>query len=140
MHEFMESNPGLKSRFDETFEFADYTVDELYNIASRMLHQEHLIPDEEAASYLRNYLQFLFEHRDKYFGNAREVRNIIEKAVKNQRVRLASVLRDDRTPEMIKTLTLKDLEELKMVEPTDKLKSVSGNPNSGLNHLLVDVK
>lgn len=123
MQEFLESNPGLKSRFDEIFEFPDYTVDELYAIAGRMLQNEHLVPDEEAASYLKNYLHFLYEHRDKYFGNAREVRKIIEKAVKNQHIRLASVQREERTPEMIKTLTLQDLEEFKMINPTgDKTK------------------
>jgi SpoVK/Ycf46/Vps4 family AAA+-type ATPase len=123
MQEFLESNPGLKSRFDEIFEFSDYTVDELYAIAFRMLLTENISPNEEADTYLKNYLQFLFEHRDKYFGNAREVRKIIEKAVRNQHIRLASITREERTPEMIKTLTLQDLEEFKMIKPVgDKTK------------------
>jgi len=114
MNQFLESNPGLKSRFDSTFEFRDYTVDELLQIAGIMLMKEHLSLHPDAEAYLRSYLQFLSDHRDKYFGNAREARRIIEKAVRHQHLRLASMERSARTAEMIETLMIEDLAEFKM--------------------------
>lgn len=114
MNEFLESNPGLKSRFDNTYHFNDYSVDELVQIAEVMLLNESLRMDVPALEYLKEYLGFRYEHRDKYFGNAREVRKVIEKAVRNQHLRLASTDSAQRTSEMIETLTLTDLQEFKM--------------------------
>lgn len=119
MNEFLESNPGLKSRFDNTFEFQDYTVEELVNIAEIMLMKENLVMDHSAKEYMKQYLNFLYENRDKYFGNAREVRKVTEKAIRNQHLRLASMESSQRTPEMIETLSLEDLKEFKM-EVQDK--------------------
>lgn len=111
MSQFMESNPGLKSRFDHTYHFTDYAMSELYAIAMAMLEKEHLTPDEAAAAHLQEYLQTLYDHRDKNFGNAREVRKMAEKAVRNQHLRLASMEKSERTEEAILTLTFDDVKE-----------------------------
>jgi len=116
MIEFLESNPGLKSRFDNSYEFADYTMDELYQIAVNLLDKENLTMDEAAAEHIRNYLQFLYDKRDKHFGNAREVRKIVEKVVRAQHLRMASMEKSERTEEMIFTLTFDDVDEFKMEE------------------------
>jgi SpoVK/Ycf46/Vps4 family AAA+-type ATPase len=120
MEIFLESNPGLKSRFDSTFAFIDYTVDELLQIAEIMLAKENLALHPEAAEYLKTYLQFIYDSRDKYFGNAREVRRIVEKAVRQQHLRLASMERGQRTQEMIETLMPEDLKEFKLERADNK--------------------
>lgn len=116
MNVFLESNPGLKSRFDKTFTFEDYNENELYWIALKLLVDKRINPDEEAKQYLYQYCIEMYKNKDDYFGNGREVRKIIEEAVRNQNLRLADIPKDKRTPQMIETLTVKDLEEFKIEE------------------------
>jgi SpoVK/Ycf46/Vps4 family AAA+-type ATPase len=120
MNSFLLSNPGLKSRFDKIYKFDDYDSEEMYQIALTMLKDEDLIPDEEASMHLKEYLKILDEQRDKYFGNAREVRKIIKEAVKNQNLRLADIPRENRTPEIMNRLILKDVEEFRLVKEEKK--------------------
>jgi SpoVK/Ycf46/Vps4 family AAA+-type ATPase len=120
MHEFMETNPGLKSRFDRYFEFLDYSSDELFTIALSLLEKEGLSPSPTAMEHLQSYLTQLYNHRDKFFGNARTVRQIIGEAVKNQHLRMASMDSAARTKETLKTLTLEDVAEFVVKEEKSK--------------------
>lgn len=54
---------------------------------------------------------YYFEHRDEYFGNARTVRQIVAESVKNQHLRLSTMKKEDRTPEIITTVILDDVKE-----------------------------
>ena len=112
MEKFLMMNPGLKSRFDRKFYFKDYTEDELFAIAKSMLNTQELVFDSEANEYFKKHISALFSGRDKFFGNAREIRKSLSEAVKNQNLRLAEIPKEQRTPDMIKTITLKDVEEL----------------------------
>jgi len=123
MIEFLETNPGLKSRFDNSYEFVDYTIDELYQIALNLFDKENLTPDEAAAEHIRKYLEFLYEKRDKHFGNAREIRKMVEKSVRAQNLRMASLDKSQRTEQMIFTLTFDDVDEFKF-EDTLKKKGI----------------
>ena len=111
MRIFLESNPGLKSRFDKHFKFEDYKPEDLYMICEMMLKEEKLVPDSAAAEHLKGYFNYCYKHKDKFFGNARTVRKVVEEAVKNQHLRLAGLDADSRTPEMLEVLTLTDVEE-----------------------------
>jgi predicted polyphosphate/ATP-dependent NAD kinase len=82
-------------------------------------------PDEDAKQYLYQYCIEMYKNKDEYFGNGREVRKIIEEAVRNQNLRLADIPRDKRTPEMIETLITKDLEEFK-IDALKKEKKIFG--------------
>jgi SpoVK/Ycf46/Vps4 family AAA+-type ATPase len=111
MDRFVEMNPGIKSRFDRTLIFADYSADELYEIASSMLMAERLLPDADAETHLRKYLKYFYDRRDKYFGNARSVRKIIAQAIKTQHLRMSMTDKKLRTAEMLATITVDDLKE-----------------------------
>lgn len=116
MNKFLESNPGLKSRFDRTYDFEDYSPEELYTIAVSLLEREGLQPEPAAEDHLKRYLQTLYDKRDKFFGNARTVRQVIMEAVKNQHLRLASMPPSERTMEVLKVLTLDDVNEFEVKE------------------------
>lgn len=114
MHHFITSNPGLRSRFDKYFHFDDYTPEEMYTIAMSLLAREDVKPNQQAADHLLNYFAFLFESRDRHFGNARTVRQVVSETVKNQHLRLASMAREDRTPALMETINFEDVKEFEI--------------------------
>jgi SpoVK/Ycf46/Vps4 family AAA+-type ATPase len=123
MHEFLESNPGLKSRFDTVLTFPDYSAEELYQIGIKMLNNEKLYLEEDAAGYLKNYMEHLVKTRDKYFGNAREVRKLIDEITRNQNLRMADLPREKRTNEALSTVIFDDVDDF-VVKPVVKRPTV----------------
>lgn len=113
MEAFLKANPGLSSRFDKILKFEDYDPEELLQIAMQMFERKGMIPTPEASDHLKQYLQFLYEYRDKYFGNARTVRSIVIEAVKNQNLRLAALSPEERRETPDNLLTLADVSEFK---------------------------
>jgi len=111
MWKFLESNPGLKSRFDRKMEFEDYQPTELLQIAMDMLQREQLFPTPSAKEHLYKYLSYLVQHKNKYFGNARAVRKIIEKTIHNQHLRLSTMKAEKRTEKVLRNLTIEDVRE-----------------------------
>jgi SpoVK/Ycf46/Vps4 family AAA+-type ATPase len=116
MHRFIEMNPGLKSRFDKTFHFVDYTSDQLMNIADNLLKKEGLLIQQDAKDHLNNYFTQLHQKRDKFFGNARTVRQTVGEIVMKQNLRMASVPSSERTAEALGTLTFDDVKHLHIEE------------------------
>lgn len=90
MDTFLKANPGLSSRFDKTLRFDDYTADQLYQIAVKMIKDEGYTLETEASKNLISFLETLYIGRDKFFGNARTVRKIIFELIKNQNLRVKS--------------------------------------------------
>ncbi len=117
MEKFLESNPGLKSRFDRTYRFEDFSEEDLYTIALRMLKERSLKPNKEVSEHIKSYFSSLYGNRDKFFGNARSVRKMVEKAHRNQELRMASLPKSKRTATVLRTLTLEDVKEFKVKEP-----------------------
>lgn len=119
MEAFLKANPGLRSRFDKILKFEDYNSAELYEIALQMLEGEGLQIDQNAKDHLVKYLEFLYQFRDKYFGNARSVRNIVNDIVKNQSLRLASTPAEERDPNIVNLITYEDVATLKLNHDDD---------------------
>ena len=111
MEKFLETNPGLKSRFDRTFMFEDFVADDLLGIAMQQLVDHNIVPDAEAKEKLKSYIEYMYKKRDKFFGNGRAVRKIIEEAIRNQHLRLSELPKAKRTTKVIGTLTLADVNE-----------------------------
>lgn len=124
MQEFINSNPGLKSRFDSYFQFQDYLPDDMNAIAMSILAKEGVKPDEAARAHLKNYFQFLHDSRDLHFGNARAVRQVIGESIKNQHLRLAELKKEERTPELMETLIFDDVKEFEIKEIKDNRRTM----------------
>jgi SpoVK/Ycf46/Vps4 family AAA+-type ATPase len=90
MHKFIESNPGLSSRFSKYFEYPDYTGEELVTIFQRFCEKNGYVLSQDAYELLKNKFDLLYENRDKHFGNARTARNIFEKSINAQADRIAT--------------------------------------------------
>jgi len=91
MHQFIESNPGLRSRFNKYFRFPDYSPSELTQIFRKFCQDNGYILSAEANTTLFSTFNKIHENKTEHFGNARTVRNLFEEVIANQANRLASV-------------------------------------------------
>ena len=89
MQQFIDSNPGLQSRFNRYIEFPDYSAEELYEIFEKNLKQFDYKIANEAIMPLKDYFTKACFNKDKNFGNARFVRNLFEKTIEKQANRLS---------------------------------------------------
>ena len=106
MEDFLETNPGLHSRFPLTIHFPDYTDIELYKIALGMLEQREYTLTAQAQQELVRAIRRLRSGDPARFGHARAVRNLVEQLIRRQAVRLA------RKPRLTKG-------ELTVITPVD---------------------
>jgi hypothetical protein len=105
MATFIDSNPGLSSRFRTTITFPDYTDDELLAIFASLCKDADFSPAADCEGVLRTMLHGVI--RDREFGNARFIRNLFEAAVVRQAWRLRSV--EAPTVDQLRTLEVADL-------------------------------
>ena len=90
MENFLESNPGLKSRFNKEIVFEDYSKDELYAIFKAFCSPYGMDLNTDAELCLLTYLDYLIAHKPENFANGREMRNLFETMVANQANRLSA--------------------------------------------------
>lgn len=107
MKEFLDKNPGLRSRIAYHVPFADYNDDELCEIATYQADKKGLKLSDDAYEKLRQV--FARERQTADFGNGRVVRNILEKARMAQAVRLLEMDYDSVRPEDITTIRSEDI-------------------------------
>jgi SpoVK/Ycf46/Vps4 family AAA+-type ATPase len=98
MEEFLNSNPGLDSRFTRKIDFEDYTPDELQKIMISMISKEGLTINDAADEKVRLKLEDIYHNKNNRFANGRTVRNEFEIILQNQSTRL--VLRYSPSPIM----------------------------------------
>ena len=109
MEKFIHSNPGLESRFNKYFYFEDYTGPQLMEIFQSMCQKNGYVLSPEAAQWAEQDFLSLYEGRDENFGNARDVRNLFEKAVSRQSDRVAQL--ESPTREQLMELLPQDIDE-----------------------------
>lgn len=111
INSFIQSNPGLESRFKNFLTFSDYNALELIEILKRMVQQAGHRLCLEAEEKCKRYFTFLTESRPKNFGNARVVRNLFEDLLKIQALRLAEINPENLDDDTLLTIELSDVEE-----------------------------
>ena len=109
MERFLDSNPGLESRFNKYITFPDYNGEELNAIFHMQCRKNGYELDEEAEECAREFFNQLYEDRDENFGNGRDVRNRFEDMVVRQANRVAAM--ESPTREDIVTFTKADFFE-----------------------------
>ena len=108
MDNFLMKNAGLKSRFANIIEFPDYSTDELIEIAEKQYNSKGYVIADDAKYVLRDL--FDSAKQNSQFGNGRFVRNVFEKSVNNQALRLSTDT--DLTKEELITITAEDIKEV----------------------------
>ena len=88
MHDFIDSNPGMKSRFTQTINFEDYTSEELSQIFFNMVTARKFSMVDEVKDAVKRMFDQIYLRRDRNFGNAREARKMFDETVENQSHRL----------------------------------------------------
>ncbi|HWP97542.1 MAG TPA: AAA family ATPase [Syntrophomonadaceae bacterium] len=88
MAQFLRSNPGLRSRFPINIEFADYNIEELFQIALQMYQERDYELTSKCRWRLKQILSDFEKNHHPHSGNARYVRNLVEKSIRLQALRL----------------------------------------------------
>jgi type VII secretion ATPase EccA len=109
MKRFINSNPGLASRFNRYLRFDDYTPNELMSIFSLLCEENDYALHADAEKRIERYIGELYQQRtEEGFGNGRAVRNLFEKIIAQQAERIITLKAvDDAT---LVELTLSDVE------------------------------
>lgn len=110
MKEFISSNPGLKSRFNQYINFEDYNPEQLFEIFKLLCKNNNLILSKDCFDFLLNYFSEMYNNKTKDYANGRDVRNYFEKVIKVRANRLAPIL-DKVTHEDYVTILPCDLNE-----------------------------
>ena len=109
MQRFIDSNPGLQSRFNRYIDFPDYSPQELVDIFKMYMKKNQYTLADDAEEYLRESFDYVVEHKDRNFGNARFARNVFEKSIQAQANRLAG--QTNLSKSVLSELTMDDLRE-----------------------------
>lgn len=109
MKRFIDSNPGLQSRFNRYFDFPDYTATELTDIFKMYMKKNQYTLAPDAEKYLQQQFDYTVAHKDRNFGNARYARNVFEKAIQQQANRLAG--QSNLSETQLTELTIEDIRE-----------------------------
>jgi Cdc6-like AAA superfamily ATPase len=110
MHQFIDSNPGLSSRFSRYIEFPNYSAKDLVEIFSKICAKNEYSLGDGMADALEAHFEAQLTGADRKFGNARYARNLFEKLLEHQSNRVAAL--PDPTETDISTLEKSDLEAM----------------------------
>lgn len=104
---FIDSNPGLQSRFNRYIHFSDYNAEELTAIFKLNLKKFDYELTNDAEQKISHLFSYAVSHKDQNFGNGRYARNVLEKTLENQATRLATV--SEITEQMLRTIEEHDI-------------------------------
>ena len=117
MERFLNSNPGLRSRFNHFIQFEDYSPDELTAIFENLCQSNGYHLAKDAHHYAVKYFEKRWQARDETFANAREVRNFFERVTAYQANRVASA--GQLSDQALSELLLRDLEAVGDLNASD---------------------
>ena len=89
MKSFIDSNPGLQSRFNRYIDFPDYTPKELFDIFMSCAEKDEYLLTDDAKEKLQKLIEKAVAEKDSNFGNGRFIRNLFEKTIQNQAIRIS---------------------------------------------------
>jgi AAA+ superfamily predicted ATPase len=112
MDAFLESNPGLRSRFSNFIQFDDYTAEELMQILKKNLSDQDYRMSPAAEDKAMQMLRERVENKPDNFANARDVRNFMEHAICNQASRIVQLEAAKNNRELLGTIEPEDFESL----------------------------
>nr|WP_297770819.1 AAA family ATPase [uncultured Butyrivibrio sp.] len=113
MKKFIESNPGLKSRFNKYIDFSDYSIDELEQIFYMNCDKYDYKVDEDVKHQIRALITAKKMENIENFANAREIRNLFEEIITNQARRISGM--ENPTGDDMMTILREDLEDLSVI-------------------------
>lgn len=112
MEEFLDSNPGLRSRFNKFIVFEDYTADEELEILKSMCSKQEYMLSKEAVQEAKCFFENRCADKSETYANARDVRNYLEKAISNQASRIVNLKDVDKN--ILAILEKEDLEGIRL--------------------------
>ena len=115
MEQFFESNPGMASRIAHHVSFPDYTPDELFEIAEKMLSEWNYHFDPAAEAAFREYL--VVRRGRPHFANARSVRNALDRIRLRQALRLFEERGKELTAEDLQTIHESEVRASRLFDP-----------------------
>ena len=108
MQEFLDSNPGLRSRFNKFITFEDYTAEEEYEILKSMCDKQDYLLSKDGADEAKRFFAERCNNKTDTYANARDVRNYLEKAISKQATRIVNL--KDVDENILAILEKEDLE------------------------------
>jgi hypothetical protein len=123
MEQFLDSNPGLDSRFNKKIKFEDYSADELMQIMESFCGNYKMEFTTEAKRRLGQFLRWKCDNKPKNFANGREIRNIFENTIANQANRLAAM--SEINDKDLSEITEEDLPETVIEHSTKGMESAA---------------
>lgn len=111
MERFLDSNPGLRSRFGTTVHFDDYTAEQLMAILQQKLEWQEYRLSPEAEARARELIERRVAEKPENFANARDIRNFMEHAIANHATRVARLEGAGESREILGTIQPEDLQD-----------------------------
>ena len=119
MERFFQSNPGFKSRVAHHIDFPDYTEQELFEIAIKMMDEKNYYFDAAAKKAMKKYINLRREQ--PYFANARSIRNALDRAILRQAIRLFDSGKTSLTAEDLTTIVEQDITQSRVFRQSSEL-------------------
>ena len=110
MENFIQANPGLKSRFTHFIHLEDYSPEELYELFRLYSKKASYSIDMEAERAARDTIKDIFDNRGKDFANGRTIRNFFNNVVRKLSARVATLPESEQTREALTTITKEDIQ------------------------------
>lgn len=115
MDQFLESNPGLRSRFNNFIRFDDYTAEQMMDILTKNLAEQEYKLSDDAKKAAFEMLKKRENNKPENFANARDVRNFMEHAITNQASRIVKMEHAGEDKEILGAIEVEDLQDFETV-------------------------